>query len=84
MSSADLETRVSALEAELAKLKAEISTSSGRQGLWWDEISGIFANDPAFEEAMRLGRKWRESFRPKPAKKKKSNGGSRHRSSDAS
>jgi len=55
MSSADLETRVSALEAELAKLKAEISTSSGRQGPWWDEISGIFANDPAFEEAMRLG-----------------------------
>ena len=37
---------------------------------WWEEISGSFANDPAFDEAMRLGREWRESFRPKTRKRR--------------
>ena len=37
-----------------------------------EKIEGIFANDPAFEEAMRLGREYRESLRPKSRKTKKS------------
>jgi hypothetical protein len=32
---------------------------------WWKKIAGIFADDPAFEEAMGLGREWRQSFRGK-------------------
>ena len=39
---------------------------------WWKQIRGSFANDPAFLEAMRLGRQYRESLRPKARKGKKS------------
>lgn len=31
------------------------------QKRWWREIAGTFANNPDFEEAMRLGREYRES-----------------------
>ncbi len=64
MTAVNLEQRVAALEAEVAKLEAELGTASGKQRLWWKEIAGSFADDPAFEEAMRLGRQWRERSRP--------------------
>jgi hypothetical protein len=80
MASDDLEQRVAKLEAEMAKLKVELGTASAKQYPWWREIAGSFADDPAFEEAMRLGREWRESFRPKAPRKKNNDGRSRHRS----
>jgi hypothetical protein len=30
---------------------------------WWKRIVGVFSDDPEFEEAMRLGREYRESLR---------------------
>jgi hypothetical protein len=67
-----LEDRVAALEAEVAKLKAKLEGQAGAEVPWWKKIRGSFANDPAFLEAMRLGREYRESLRPKPRKRKKS------------
>ncbi len=71
MSPIPLEERVTALEAEVARLKAMVEELVGDHKPWWKRIVGTFSNDPAFEEAMRLGREWRESFRPKPGKRRK-------------
>ena len=67
-----IERRLAALEEEVARLKERLDAADGPKKDWTKEIAGTFANDPAFEEAMRLGRRWRESFRPKPKKQKKS------------
>jgi hypothetical protein len=69
MNTMKLKDRVAFLEAEVARLKERIE---GNSKSWTDEIAGAFANDPAFEEAMRLGREYRESLRPKLRKAKKS------------
>jgi hypothetical protein len=66
-----LEQRVAALEAELVQLKAKVDGAKKTGADWLDKIYGSFANDPIYEEAMRLGREWRESFRPKPGKRRK-------------
>ncbi len=59
MVKAKLADRVTALEAEVARLLP-----------WWKQIAGTFANDPMHAEAMRLGREYRESFPPKPKKRR--------------
>ena len=64
-----LESRVAALEAEVGRLKEQLGKPPGSQGDWLDEIYGVFANDPIYEEAMRLGREYRESLRPNAARK---------------
>ena len=64
MSVPTLEERVAAVEAELARLKSN-STGSATELPWWEQIRGTFKDDPIYEEAMRLGREYRESLRPK-------------------
>jgi hypothetical protein len=71
MAAPSLKQRVEALEAEVACLKAKVEGPACDARPWWDKIAGTFANDPIYEEAMRLGREWRESFRPKPRKRRK-------------
>lgn len=71
MAAIPLEQRVAALEAEMARVKAKLEDQERTTIPWWKHIQGTFANDPAFEEAMRLGREYRESFRPKPRKRRK-------------
>jgi hypothetical protein len=70
MSNAQIEQRLKAIETELAELKAELKRKnkpSSKKG--WRAIVGSFAGDPQHAEAMRLGRRYRESQRPKRGKR---------------
>jgi hypothetical protein len=69
MAAAELELRVMALEAEMTWMKKELEKAAGSRGDWLDEIFGVFDHDPIYEEAMRLGREYRESLRPKAGRK---------------
>jgi hypothetical protein len=56
-----LEERVAHLEAEVARLKNKVENESSSRP-WWEKIAGTFADNPAYEEAMRLGREYRNSL----------------------
>jgi len=65
MATITLEERVATLEAEVARLKQERAKEAQSQKPWWEKIRGTFKDDPDYSEAMRLGREYRESLRPK-------------------
>jgi hypothetical protein len=71
MVSSNLEQRVKALEQEVAQLKSRLGEQTQPEEPWWKKVTGAFRGDPAFLEAMALGRKWRESGKPKQRKKPK-------------
>jgi hypothetical protein len=71
MATVKLADRVAVLEAEVARLKALLEEKEKPKQDWLDKVWGAFAGDPGHEEAVRLGREWRESFRPKPRKARK-------------
>lgn len=66
MAVAEIKLRVTALEAEVARLKERVENAFPSRGDWLDEIFGVFDNDPIYEEAMRLGREYRESSQSAP------------------
>lgn len=59
MSNTELENRISVLEKEVAFLKQKIEKDEKSKKPWWEQIAGTFANDPIYDEAMRLGREYR-------------------------
>ncbi len=61
MATETLEARVERLEAEMEQLREGKSPSEPRR--WWEKIAGTFADSEDYEEAMRLGREWRQSQR---------------------
>lgn len=65
MTNAQIIKRLRALEAEVEQLKREHAQRRPAQKPWWEQIAGTFENDPFYEKAMRLGREYRESQRPK-------------------
>jgi hypothetical protein len=76
MTMAELESRLAALEQRVEVLSSVLPPHlvPATNKRWIDAIWGSFANDPAFDEAMKLGRKWRESEdapqrRPKKTRK---------------
>ncbi|MEX2175284.1 MAG: hypothetical protein WD872_13060 [Pirellulaceae bacterium] len=71
MAAQTVEERLRALESEVAALKKRVGDAPDDARPWWQKISGAFQGDPAFLEAMKLGREYRESLRPKPRAKKK-------------
>ena len=65
----DLEERVALLEKEVQHLRLQLARQrgdvSGRTAPdFLDKFAGIFANDPTFDEAVRIGREWRNADRP--------------------
>jgi hypothetical protein len=65
MATVSLEERVTALETELAELKRRLEAERPRELIpWWERIFGTFADSEEYEEAMRLGKEYRESLRP--------------------
>ena len=70
MASSTLEQRVTALEAEVAHLKTQLAALATDKP-WWEQLAGTFANDPIYDEAMRLGRKYREAQRPNATTRQK-------------
>lgn len=61
MAAPSLEDRVAALEAKVDH--SELAAQDTRP--WWERIRGTFKDDPAYEEAMRLGREYRAALRPR-------------------
>ncbi len=62
MSNTEIEKRLAALEAEVALLKSKVvKKNKTSEEPWWKQRVGMFADDPAYDEAMRLGREYRES-----------------------
>ena len=59
----ELTRRLEALEEAVSELRREVRGSAEQGRKWW-RAGGRFANDPVFEEIVRLGREYRESLRP--------------------
>lgn len=47
----------------MARLTGE-TIENKRETPWWERIVGTFRDNPEYDEAMRLGREYRESLRP--------------------
>jgi hypothetical protein len=74
MAERSLEERMTALETEVFRLKQLVEPQ--KRGPWWEEWAGAFLNDPYFEQAMKYGRQYRESLRPRKVRKRKKKHGS--------
>ena len=60
MATGKLEKRVVSLEAEVAQLKRQTATVS-MDSPWWNRIRGRYRDDSAYDEAMKLGRDFRNT-----------------------
>ena len=67
---ADLENRVIVLEKQVARLQRRQGATPQAGRTWLDDLYGKFAGDPIFQQAMKLGRKYRKSLRPRARKVK--------------
>jgi hypothetical protein len=71
MSTHEIEKRLTAVEQEIAHLKVQRPTMGQPHPIQsLERIHGTFEDDDAFQEAARLGRKWRDAQRIVPGKPK--------------
>ncbi len=68
MANSNLALRMSEIEAKLEQLAQKVESRDKETLSWWEQRWGVFDNSPDYEKAMALGRKYRESLRPKPTK----------------
>lgn len=59
MAQKNVDERMSSLEKEVESLKEKVERLERKELPWWKQMIGTFADDPAHEEAMRLGREYR-------------------------
>jgi hypothetical protein len=69
MTMKELEARVVALEKEVEQLRAQLPGTAKKEP-WWIAEAGRFADDPVFEEVLRLGKEYRDSLHPDSRAKK--------------
>ena len=60
----ELEKVVDGLKSQLEDLQRKPSDGPGPHD--WTKSFGIFADDPTYDEAMRLGREWRKRMNRRP------------------
>ena len=60
-SSQQVEVRVATLEKEISELKQLLIGLLQKETPWWESIAGSFEDDPTFEQAVQLGKDWRQS-----------------------
>jgi hypothetical protein len=60
MTNVEIEKRIRTLEAEVDSLKRKIETNGSDESPWYKQIPK-FGGNRAYEEAARLGRKYRRS-----------------------
>ena len=68
MTQAEIEKRLLALEEEIRLLKSQAAPNKA-DPKWVLAHAGRFANDPGFDEVVRLGKEYRESLDRKPKNK---------------
>jgi hypothetical protein len=66
MAATTVEERLSALELRLEALQRQLDerllqTTQTKEKRGWQAIVGTFANDPLYDEAMRMGQEWRNT-----------------------
>jgi hypothetical protein len=63
-----LSERIARLEEQVTELTRQVREAPpAPESAWWKRIAGVFKDDPEFEEAIRLGRAYRESLRREEA-----------------
>jgi hypothetical protein len=58
MTNTSIEERLTAIEAAIAELRKQVSTSQPKN--WLQQITGSFKDEPAFEEVLAYGRAIRQ------------------------
>lgn len=61
MTKIEIEERVFKLETEVKMLKDKLGEIENGKKRWWEKIAGTFSDSEVYDEAMKLGREYRES-----------------------
>jgi hypothetical protein len=64
MATDTVESRLTELEIRIGQIERGLLESGSEPLPWWRRIAGRFKDNPEFDEAMRLGREYRNSLRP--------------------